>query len=45
MACPAWKQEAAMKEIYPKANVQSCVVHKIRNALNAVRKKNQIAIA
>lgn len=37
--------EAAMKEIYPKADVQRCVVHKIRNALNAVRKKDQTAIA
>lgn len=37
--------EAAMKEIYPKADVQRCVVHKIRNALNAVRKKDQAAIA
>lgn len=37
--------EEAMKEIYPKADVQRCVVHKIRNALNAVRKKDQTAIA
>jgi len=37
--------EAAMKEVYPKADVQRCVVHKVRNALNAVRKKDQTAIA
>ncbi|WP_269410047.1 IS256 family transposase [Lentibacillus daqui] len=37
--------ETAMKEVYPKADVQRCVVHKIRNALNAVRKKDQTAIA
>lgn len=36
---------AAMKEVYPKADVQRCVVHKVRNALNAVRKKDQTAIA
>lgn len=32
--------EAAMKEVYPKADVQRCVVHKIRNALTAARKKD-----
>jgi len=37
--------EAAMKEIYPKADVQRCVVHKVRNAINAVRKKDQTAVA
>lgn len=37
--------EAAMKEVYPKADVQRCVVHKVRNALNAVRKKDRTAIA
>lgn len=37
--------EAAMKEIYPKADVQRCVVHKIRNALTAARKKDRTAIA
>lgn len=37
--------EAAMKEIYPKADVQRCMVHKIRNALNAARKKDRTAIA
>lgn len=26
--------EASMKEMYPKADVQRCVVHKIRNAFN-----------
>lgn len=29
--------EEAMKEIYPKADVQRCVVHKIRNTLHSVR--------
>ncbi|WP_269411063.1 IS256 family transposase [Lentibacillus daqui] len=37
--------ETAMKEVYPKADVQRCVVHKVRNALNAVRKKDQTAVA
>jgi putative transposase len=31
--------EDAMKEVYPKADVPRCVVHKVRNALNATRKK------
>jgi putative transposase len=34
-----------MKEIYPKTDVQRCVVHKIRNAMNAARKKDREAIA
>lgn len=37
--------EAAMKEVYPKADVQRCVTHKVRNAINGVRKKDQTAIA
>lgn len=37
--------EEAMKSVYPKADVQRCVIHKVRNALNAVRKKDQIAVA
>ncbi|WP_078430119.1 IS256 family transposase [Alkalihalobacterium alkalinitrilicum] len=37
--------EEAMKAVYPKADVQRCVVHKVRNALNAVRKKDQSAVA
>lgn len=36
--------EDAMKEIYPKADVQRCVVHKLRNAYNAVRKKDVTAV-
>lgn len=36
--------EEAMKEIYPKADVQRCVVHKVRNATNAARKKDQSAL-
>lgn len=31
--------EEAFKSIYPKADVQRCVVHKVRNTLNRVRKK------
>lgn len=31
--------EEAMKEIYPKADVQRCIVHKVRNATNAARKR------
>lgn len=37
--------EEAMKSVYPKADVQRCVVHKVRNALNAVRKKDQSSVA
>lgn len=37
--------EAAMKEVYPKADVQRCVIHKVRNALNAARQKDQAALA
>jgi transposase-like protein len=27
--------------VYPKADVQRCVVHKVRNTLSRVRKKDQ----
>lgn len=37
--------EDAMKEVYPKADVQRCVVHKVRNTLNSARKKDQSALA
>lgn len=37
--------EEAMKTVFPKADVQRCVVHKVRNALNHARKKDQAAIA
>jgi putative transposase len=37
--------EEAFKSVYPKADVQHCVVHKVRNTLNHVRKKNQFEIA
>nr|BAD18260.1 transposase of IS654 [Alkalihalobacillus alcalophilus ATCC 27647 = CGMCC 1.3604] len=37
--------EEAMKAVYPKVDVQRCVVHKVRNALHAVRKKDQPAVA
>lgn len=37
--------ESAFKEVYPKADVQRCVVHKVRNTLNHVRKKDQAEIA
>jgi putative transposase len=33
--------ETAFKEVYPKANVQRCVVHKVRNVQHAVRRKDQ----
>jgi transposase-like protein len=35
----------AFKAVYPKADVQRCVVHKVRNTLNHVRKKDQSEIA
>ncbi|MGY4111966.1 transposase-like protein [Aeribacillus sp. SP014] len=31
--------EEAFKAVYPKADVQRCVVHKVRNTLGRVRKK------
>ncbi|WP_416150336.1 IS256 family transposase [Salipaludibacillus sp. HK11] len=37
--------EDAMKAVYPKADVQRCVVHKVRNALHVARKKDQSAMA
>ena len=37
--------EEAFKSVYPKADVQRCVVHKVRNILNKVRKKDQIEVA
>jgi transposase-like protein len=37
--------EEAFKSVYPKADVQRCVVHKVRNTLNKVRKKDQIEVA
>lgn len=35
----------AMKEIYPMADFQSCILHKIRSSLSKVRKKHREAIA
>lgn len=37
--------EDAFKAVYPQADVQRCVVHKVRNTLNSVRKKDQFEIA
>ncbi|WP_343890549.1 IS256 family transposase, partial [Kribbella sandramycini] len=37
--------EEAMKTIFPKADVQRCVVHKVRNTLNKVRKKDRSAMS
>lgn len=37
--------EEAFKSIYPKADVQRCVVHKVRNTLNRVRKNDREEIA
>ena len=37
--------EEAFKAIYPKADVQRCVVHKVRNTLSRVRKKDQFEMA
>ncbi|SDH51894.1 putative transposase [Alteribacillus bidgolensis] len=37
--------EEAMKSVFPKADVQRCVVHKVRNALNEARTKDQSALA
>ncbi|QXJ36790.1 Transposase, Mutator family [Parageobacillus caldoxylosilyticus] len=35
----------AFKAVYPKADVQRCVVHKVRNTLHRVRKKDQFEVA
>ncbi|MCT8139969.1 IS256 family transposase [Anaerobacillus sp. CMMVII] len=37
--------EEAFLAVYPKADVQRCVVHKVRNTLNQVRKKDQVDIS
>lgn len=37
--------EEAFKAVYSKADVQRCVVHKVRNTLNRVRKKDQCEVA
>jgi putative transposase len=37
--------EEAFKAVYPKAHVQRCVVHKVRNTLRRVRKKDQFEMA
>ena len=37
--------DQAVKEIYPLADFQSCILHKVRNSLSKVRKKHREAIA
>jgi putative transposase len=37
--------EEAFLDVYPKADVQRCVVHKVRNTLNKVRKNDQYEVA
>lgn len=37
--------EEAFKSVYPLADVQRCVVHKVRNTLNHVRKRDQYEVA
>lgn len=37
--------EEAFHDVYPKADVQRCVVHKVRNTLSHVRKKDQPEVA
>jgi len=37
--------EERIKEYFPKADFQSCVVHKVRNTLNKVRTKDRKKIA
>lgn len=37
--------EDTFRAVYPKADVQHCVVHKIRNTLNTVRKKDQYEVS
>ncbi|MFC3039610.1 transposase, partial [Virgibacillus xinjiangensis] len=33
--------ETVVKEVYPKADVQRCVVHKVRNVLHTIRQKDK----
>ncbi|MEB3750759.1 IS256 family transposase ISHahy7 [Geobacillus icigianus] len=37
--------EEAFQAVYPKADVQRCVVHKVRNTLSRVRKKDPFEMA
>jgi putative transposase len=37
--------EEAFKAVCPKADVQRCVIHKVRNTLHRVRKKDQFEVA
>ncbi|MGC4379473.1 IS256 family transposase [Fictibacillus sp. Mic-4] len=37
--------EDTFRSVYPKADVQHCVVHKVRNTLNKARKKDQYELA
>lgn len=37
--------ENSFTEVYPKADIQRCVVHKVRNTLNHVRQKDQAEVA
>jgi transposase-like protein len=37
--------EDTFRSVYPKADVQHCVVHKVRNSLNKARKKDQYELA
>ncbi|WP_445614369.1 IS256 family transposase [Geobacillus sp. YF-1] len=37
--------EEAFEVVYPKADVQRCFVHKVRNTLQCVRKKDQFEVA
>lgn len=36
--------ESALKEVYPKADVQRCIVHKVRNTMHHTRKKDREAL-
>lgn len=35
----------AVKEVYPRADFQSCLVHKVRSSLNKVRKRDREAVS
>ncbi|MGD7018510.1 transposase, partial [Bacillus altitudinis] len=37
--------EEAFKSIFPKADVQRCVVHKVRSTMNKARKKDQAELS
>lgn len=42
--CLSWL-EKAFQTVYPKADVQRCVVHRVRKTLHCIRRKDQLEVA